>query len=83
MPRYDFACLACGATHERERPMAEAAAPAPCPVCAVPAARVFTVPRFLFKADPRDVRPVWHNHDGYSHAHAPRRGRHRLASEEH
>jgi len=45
--------------------------------------RVFTVPRFLFKADPRDVRPVWHNHDGYSHQHAPRRGRHRRPSEDH
>ena len=25
----------------------------------------------------------WHNHDGYSHQHAPRRGRHRVPSEEH
>jgi hypothetical protein len=69
--------------HERERPMADAAAPSPCPVCGAEAARVYTVPRFLFTADPRDVRPVWHNHDGYSHQHAPRRGRHRLPSEEH
>jgi putative FmdB family regulatory protein len=83
MPKYDYACPACGATHERERPMRDAATPSPCPVCATPAERVFTVPRFLFKADPRDVRPIWHNHDGYSHAHAPRRGRHRLPSEEH
>ena len=83
MPTYDYACPECGATHERERPMSDAAAPSPCPVCAAPTDRVFTVPRFLFKADPRDVRPVWHNHAGYSHAHAPRRGRHRLPSEDH
>lgn len=83
MPKYDYACPSCGAMHEVERPMAEAAAPASCPVCGADATRVYTVPRFLFKADPRDVRPVWHNHDGYSHQHAPRRGRHRLPSEEH
>ena len=46
--------------------MSDAAAPSVCPVCGVAAVRVYTVPRFLFKADPRDVRPVWHNHDGYS-----------------
>ena len=83
MPKYDYACPPCGAQHEQERPMSDAAAPSVCPVCAVEAARVYTVPRFLFKADPRDVRPVWHNHDGYSHQHAPRRGRHRLSSEDH
>jgi len=43
--------------------MAEAAAPWPCPVCGAETARVYTVPRFLFKADPRDVRPIWHNHE--------------------
>jgi putative FmdB family regulatory protein len=83
MPTYDYACPECGAQHERERPMVEASAPTPCPVCGAAAARVYTVPRFLFKADPRDVRPVWHHHDGYGHAHAPRRGRHRLPSEDH
>jgi putative FmdB family regulatory protein len=83
MPKYDYVCPACEAQHERERPMAESSAPAPCPVCGTAAVRVYTVPRFLFKADPRDVRPVWHNHDGYSHAHAPRRGRHRTPSEDH
>ena len=62
--------------------MAEAAAPSCCPVCGEEARRVYTVPRFLFKADPRDVRPVWHNHDGYSHAHPPWRGRHRLPSDD-
>ena len=83
MPKYDYACPGCGARFERERPVAEAAEPAPCPVCGAAGERVFTMPRLLFKADPRDVRPVWHSHDGYSHAHAPRRGRHRLASEDH
>jgi hypothetical protein len=63
--------------------MDESSAPSPCPVCGAEATRVYTVPRFLFKADPRDVRPVWHNHTGYSHAHAPRRGRHRTSSEDH
>ena len=83
MPKYDYACPACGARHEREQPMSDAAAPAPCPACDAEATRVYTVPKFLFKADPRDVRPVWHNHDGYSHQHAPRRGRHRTPSEDH
>jgi putative FmdB family regulatory protein len=83
VPKYDYACPACGATHERERPVSDAAAPSSCPVCGVAADRVYTVPKFLFKADPRDVRPIWHNHDGYSHQHAPRRGRHRLPSEDH
>ncbi|HEV3294456.1 MAG TPA: zinc ribbon domain-containing protein [Streptosporangiaceae bacterium] len=31
MPRYEYRCRACGATFERNRPMAEASAPAPCP----------------------------------------------------
>ena len=83
MPKYDYACPACGARYEYERPMTEACDPAVCPVCGVEGTRVYTMPKLLFKADPRDVRPVWHNHDGYSHAHAPRRGRHRLQSEEH
>ena len=83
MPNYDYHCPACEARFEVERPLAAAAAVAHCPVCAAVGDRVFTMPRLLFKADPRDVRPVWHNHDGYSHAHAPRRGRHRTVDEEH
>ena len=83
MPKYDFACLECGAYFEVERRMAQASEAALCPVCESKSRRVFTMPKLFFKADPRDVRPVWHNHDGYSHAHAPRRGRHRLPSEEH
>jgi putative FmdB family regulatory protein len=83
MPKYDYACPDCGARYERERPMSEASLPNPCPVCESPGRRVFTAPKLLFKADPRHVRPVWHNHDGYAHAHAPRRGRHRLPSDEH
>ena len=31
MPRYEYRCRACGATFERNRPMAEASAPAQCP----------------------------------------------------
>lgn len=83
MPKYDYTCPECAARHERERPMAESSEPSPCPVCGAGATRVFTMPKLLFKADPRDVRPVWHNHDGYSHAHAPRRGRHRTPGEDH
>lgn len=83
LPTYDYACDGCGAVWERERPMAEAAAPSDCPVCGGSGRRAFAMPKLLFKADPRDVRPVWHNHDGYAHAHPPRRGRHRLPSEEH
>jgi putative FmdB family regulatory protein len=83
MPTYDYACDECGAMFELERPMTEASAPAPCPVCAHPGRRVYTMPRLLFKADPKDVRPVWHEHDGYAHAHAPRRGRHRSPAEDH
>lgn len=83
MPRYDYACPECGARFELQRPVSDAGQSAPCPVCATESRRAFTAPRLLFKADPRDVRPVWHNHDGYAHAHAPRRGRHRNATEDH
>jgi putative FmdB family regulatory protein len=83
VPKYDYACPECEARFERERPMGEASQAADCPVCGGAGERVFTMPRLLFKADPSDVRPIWHNHDGYGHAHAPRRGRHRLPSEEH
>jgi putative FmdB family regulatory protein len=83
MPTYGYACTECGARFERERPVSEASLTSPCPVCAAESPRAFSAPRLLFKADPRDVRPVWHNHDGYSHAHAPRRGRHRRAEDDH
>jgi putative FmdB family regulatory protein len=32
VPRYDFRCRTCGATFEVTRPMADASAPATCPV---------------------------------------------------
>ncbi len=83
MPLYEFACRSCECVYDVERPMSEASDPAPCPVCEHPGQRVYVTPKFLFKADPRDVRPVWHTHDGYAHAHPPRRGRHRLPSEDH
>ena len=83
MPRYDFQCIACGAVIELELPMTDASQEQRCPVCDQTARRLFTMPKLLFKADPRDVTPVWHQHDGYAHAHAPRRGRHRLPSEDH
>lgn len=31
MPRYEYRCKTCGATFEMRRPMAQSAAPAPCP----------------------------------------------------
>jgi putative FmdB family regulatory protein len=83
MPKYDYTCDDCEAIYELERPMGDASLPAACPVCDRPGRRVYAMPRLLFKADPRDVRPVWHKHDGYSHAHAPRRGRHRTPTEDH
>jgi len=83
MPKYDYVCPECEAHFEIERPVRQVEEPAACPVCGSSGRRLFTMPRLLFKADPRDVRPVWHNHDGYSHQHAPRRGRHRVPSEEH
>lgn len=83
MPRYDFQCRECGAVVEVELPIEQASEEQICPVCAQPAIRLFTMPKLLFKADPRDVTPVWHQHDGYAHAHPPRRGRHRNPSEDH
>ena len=83
MPKYDFGCPICEARYEVERRMAESNDPAPCPICGAQGTRIFAMPKLLFKADPRDVRPVWHNHDGYSHQHAPRRGRHRRPDEDH
>ena len=82
VPRYGYACPTCEAEFDLERPVAEAGEPATCPVCAAEAPRAYSSPRLLFKADPRDNRPYWHNHDGYSHQHAPRRGRHRNPDED-
>ena len=83
MPRYDFQCRGCGAVIEAELPMSAATSDQVCLVCGAAAVRIFSMPKLLFKADPRDVTPVWHQHDGYSHAHAPRRGRHRNPTEDH
>ena len=83
MPRYDFQCRDCGAVIEVELPTEQASVDQVCPVCAQPARRLYTMPKLLFRADPRDVTPVWHQHDGYAHAHPPRRGRHRNPSEDH
>jgi putative FmdB family regulatory protein len=83
MPRYEYACEPCEAHFDLERPMAEAALPGLCPHCERPARRVFTAPKFLFKPDPNDVRPVWHNHGGFGHAHPPRRGRHPAGVDDH
>lgn len=83
MPKYDYSCDACGAVFERERPVDQRDDEAGCPVCESPSHRKVTSPKLLFKGDPAENRPYWHNHDGYSHSHAPRRGRHRNPEEEH
>ena len=81
--RYDFRCDGCEQRFDVERPVAQAGEPIECPFCGAPARRVFTAPKLLFKADPNDVRPVWHNHGSFGHAHPPRRGYHPPGVEEH
>jgi putative FmdB family regulatory protein len=76
MPRYEYECDHCEEHFDMERPMSEASNPQLCPFCERPAQRVITVPKFLFKPDPNDVRPVWHNHGSYGHSHAPGKGFH-------
>jgi putative FmdB family regulatory protein len=83
MPKYDFACDDCGAIFERERPVEERDGAVSCPVCATLSRRKVSSPKLLFKGDPAENRPYWHNHDGYSHSHAPRRGRHRIPDDDH
>lgn len=83
MPKYDYGCDACETRFERERPVDDRDTPAPCPVCGEPSHRKVTSPRLLFKGDPAENRPYWHNHDGYSHSHAPRRGRHAKPEDDH
>lgn len=76
MRRYEFGCDVCETNFDVELPITEAGGPQPCPFCGTPAQRIFTPPKFLFKADPTENRPVWHNHGTYGHAHAPGRGFH-------
>ncbi len=76
MRRYDYECQECGERFDITRPVSEAGEPAVCPLCGQHAQRIYTAPRFLFKADPSDNRPVWHNHGAFGHAHPPRRGHH-------
>lgn len=73
---YEYACGSCTTRFDRASPVATAGKPVPCPFCGTPARRLFTAPRLLFKADPRDTHPVWHNHGGYGHSHAPGKGFH-------
>jgi putative FmdB family regulatory protein len=76
MPRYEYACEPCDTHFDVELPMSRSGDPTPCPFCGEPAARVITAPRFLFKADPLDNRPIWHNHGTFGHAHPRGRGFH-------
>ena len=81
LPRYDYACAACDTRFDLARSPDEAGAPAPCPFCGQPARRVYTAPKLLFKADPRDTIPVWHSHGAYGHSHAPGKGFHGRGTE--
>lgn len=76
MRRYEYECNACRERFDIERPTSEAGEPAECPFCGEQSRRIFSVPKFLFKGDPSDNRPIWHNHGKFGHAHAPRRGFH-------
>jgi putative FmdB family regulatory protein len=76
MRRYDYQCETCHEQFDIERPVSEAGEPAACPFCGNASRRVYNAPKFLFKGDPADNRPVWHNHGAFGHAHAPRRGYH-------
>jgi putative FmdB family regulatory protein len=83
MPTYIYICDACETMMERERAVEERDEPVACPLCDEPARRSPSRPKLLFKGDRAENRPSWHNHDGYSHSHAPRRGRHRTPEEDH
>lgn len=74
--RYEYECRACATRFDLARSVEEAGQPLPCPFCGSPSRRVFSTPQLLFKADPRDSHPVWHNHGGYGHAHAKGKGFH-------
>ncbi len=76
MRRYEFRCADCEVGFDVERPLDKAGDPYPCPFCGQLAQRIITPPKFLFKADPTENRPVWHNHGSYGHSHAPGRGFH-------
>jgi putative FmdB family regulatory protein len=79
VPRYEYACQQCEQHYDIDRPMSEASDPHQCPFCGADAKRVFTAPKFLFKPDPNDVRPVWHNHQS---VHEPGHWRTGLNSDE-
>jgi putative FmdB family regulatory protein len=51
MPVYAFSCAGCG-DFDVTRPMDQAAAPAPCPVCGTEARRMFTAPGLALLARP-------------------------------
>ena len=74
--RYEYECRACATRFDLARSVEEAGQPLPCPFCGAASRRVFSTPQLLFKADPRDSHPVWHNHGGYGHAHAKGKGFH-------
>ena len=76
LPRYEYECKECQTRFDVARPSEEASQPYACPFCGAAARRVFSAPKLLFKADPRDSRPVWHAHGGFGHAHAPGKGFH-------
>jgi putative FmdB family regulatory protein len=76
LPRYEYECKECQTRFDVARSPQEASQPYACPFCGAAARRVFSAPKLLFKADPRDTRPVWHAHGGFGHSHAPGKGFH-------
>jgi sirohydrochlorin cobaltochelatase len=76
LPRYEYECKECQTRFDVARSPEEASQPYACPFCGGAARRVFSAPKLLFKADPRDSRPVWHSHGGFGHSHAPGKGFH-------
>jgi len=83
MPIYGYHCQECSAEFELDAPLDQAGARQPCPVCSAKSDRLIAAPRLMFKSDPRENRPYWHNHVGYSHSHPPRRGRHARPEDDH
>ncbi|GIW13465.1 MAG: hypothetical protein KatS3mg062_0904 [Tepidiforma sp.] len=76
MPLYDYHCERCGLDFEVSRSIKDSDIPADCPMCSVPATRVFTPPMMTFTRGaareslgnpaPRGGGSRW-SHHGHSH----------------
>jgi putative FmdB family regulatory protein len=73
MPTYEYACETCGPFSE-VRPMAEFAAPQPCPACGALASRMLTVPQLAGGAtEAAPAGPMRAHAGGCACCAAPRR----------